>query len=218
MILQPAVSLTDYALALEGGVLAALLWRKPESALRQWFVLFFASIAIAAALGGTVHGFIPDEATFAYAALWRATLITIGVVALAAAMAGANSGWSRMLRKIVAVVVAMGFAIYCVAVLFFTQEYLVAIIVYLPATLFLLISFLAAYLRAAGQERGRILLGAVGMLLTFAAAGVQQSTASVAHLDHNAIYHLIQAGALLLIYIGATGVVRQRDEHSDTLR
>jgi Family of unknown function (DUF6962) len=208
MILEPAVSLTDYALALESAVLAALLWRKPPSAARNWFVAFFALIGIAAALGGTVHGFVANESTRTYAVLWRATLISIGGVALTAAMAAASSDWSRPVQRIVQSIAAAGFVVYSVAVLLFTQRYLAAIVVYLPATLFLLASFVAAYFRAAGHDRLRALSGASGMLLTLVAAGVQQSRIEIARLDHNALYHIIQAVALLLIYAGALGVVR----------
>lgn len=213
MILEPAVSITDYAIAVESGILATLTWRKPRHACRVWFEVFFASVGLAAALGGTVHGFVADQRTVANAVMWRATLIAIGVVALAAAMAGAGSGWGRIVRRSVAGIGVTGFAIYCVAVVFFTQEYLVAIVVYLPATMFLLISFVAACVRArtAWQQRIRLLSGAAGMLLTFIAAGVQQSDLEIRalYLDHNAIYHVIQAGALLLIYAGTAGVVRQ---------
>lgn len=213
MILEPAVALTDYTIAIESGLLAALLWRKQISVSHRWFVSFFAFIGLAAALGGTVHGFVPDETTVTHEVLWRATLITIGVVAFAAAMAAANSGWGRAVQRIVEMIAAIGFAIYCVAVLFFTQQYLAAIIVYLPATVFLLVSFIAAYFRAraTGRERTRMLIGAAGMLLTFVAAGAQQSRIEIARLDHNALYHVIQAVALALIYIGAIGVARRSD-------
>jgi len=205
MILDPAVSLTDYAIAVEGVILAALLLRAPKSAGRFWFVLFFTFIAIAALLGGTVHGFVPDEATHMYTILWGATLVSIGLVTVAAAMAAANSGWGSTVRRVVATITIIGFVAYCNELLFVGQEFRMAIVVYLPATVFLLISFIAAYFRV-GRAAGReptILVGAVGMLLTFAAAGVQQTSLAIGRLDHNAVYHVIQAVALVMIYFGA---------------
>lgn len=209
-MLDPVVSLTDYAIAVESGILAALVWRKSWGASRLWFALFFAFVGVAAALGGTVHGFVADESTTTYAVMWRATLISIGGASLAAAMGAAKSGWGRAVQRAVALITVGGLVIYCVAVAFFTRQYLAAIIVYLPATLFLLVSFVAAYfrVRTAERERKRTLAGAVGMLLTFVAAGVQQSRIEVAGLDHNALYHVIQAVALWLIYVGAVGVAR----------
>ena len=58
-ITDPAVTLTDYALAIECAAIVALLMRSEASdeTLRFWFILFFAAAALASLLGGTVHGF-----------------------------------------------------------------------------------------------------------------------------------------------------------------
>ena len=63
---QVDVALTDYALAVECAVLTLLVarMRTGASAFRWSFVLFFFSIALASATGGTVHGFFSDG-TFA---------------------------------------------------------------------------------------------------------------------------------------------------------
>ena len=209
-MLEPAVALTDYAITIESLFLAALLRRQDASAARRWFTVFFVFIGIAAALGGTVHGFVSDASTEAYAILWRATLISIGVVAVAAAMAAANSGWNRTVRDTVSGIVILGFVGYCTEVVLVSQEYRLAIIAYLPATVFLLISFLAAYFRASQHRPARMLLGAAGMVLTFVAAGVQQSRLRLAFLDHNALYHVVQAIALLSIYGGAVEIMRPK--------
>jgi uncharacterized protein YacL len=67
---------------------------------------------------------------------------------------------------------------------------------------FLLITFVMCYVRV---QAPRLLLGALGLLLTFVAAGVQQSSLQIAaiHLDHNALYHIVQAVAMVLLYLGA---------------
>jgi hypothetical protein len=73
---------------------------------------------------------------------------------------------------------------------------------YLPAALFLLAVFgLAAY-----RWRARsILIGTLGLAVTLLAAGVQQFriAAHPTHFDHNALYHVLQGGALFMIYRGA---------------
>jgi hypothetical protein len=215
---ETAVALTDYALTAENAVLAVLLWRataaqsrsqtlRPE-VVRQggWFTLFFAMISLSSALGGTFHGYIGDQTTLFAHVLWRGVMITVGLVALAAATA-AGCMWRESVRRVVAAVAVAGFVAYCVVVLFVSQEFRNAILVYLPATVFLLVSFIAGYLRTRASS---MLAGTVGMLLTFVAAGIQQSSAgiSVAHLDHNALYHALQAVALVLVFVGARASLR----------
>jgi hypothetical protein len=60
---QVDVSLTDYGLAAECLCFAYLMARirTRTSSLPAVFMLFFFSIAVAAAAGGTVHGFFLDE-------------------------------------------------------------------------------------------------------------------------------------------------------------
>lgn len=209
MLHEPAVALTDLGLAVEGVVMAWMLARSaPASSLRRWFVHFFISVAIAAALGGMVHGFVPDESTTAYAVLWRATLLSIGYTALAAAMAGAHLPGSAAVRKIVPALAVAGLATYALVVLFFSQEFRIAIFAYVPCTLFLLVAFVVMWARSRSRAG---LIGTAGMVLTFIAAGVQQSSVGLPalHLDHNAIYHIIQAGAFVLIFVAAKGLARQ---------
>lgn len=209
MLHEPAVALTDFGLAVEGIVLAWMLARSaPSSPLRCWFIHFFISVAIAAALGGTVHGFLPDESTAAYAVLWRATLLSIGYTALAAAMAAAHLLRSSAVKKAVQAVAVTGLVVYVVVVVFVSQEFRNAIFAYVPCTVFLLIAFVVVWSRSRSSAA---LVGTAGMLLTFVAAAVQQSSLAVPalHLDHNAIYHIIQAIAFILIFIAAKTLARQ---------
>src|SRR6266851_2358352 len=120
---EPDVTLTDYGIALECAILAGLLYRcrSGRGDLRRPFVLFFASSALGALAGGTVHGFFLDDRSLAGAALWRAALLALGVTAFA------------------------------VIVIAFDQRFLVAIANYAPAVAFLALSFLAAYRRYGGR-------------------------------------------------------------------
>ena len=89
---EPAVALTDFALAIECAVFVALLARGDASdkTLRLWFVVFFASAGLASVLGGSVHGFFPDKSSDSRQILWQATLLAILVTALAAWNIGAG--------------------------------------------------------------------------------------------------------------------------------
>jgi len=208
MLHEPAVALTDFGLAVEGIVLAWLLARSTSrSSLRCWFIHFFISVAIAAALGGTVHGFIPDESTTSYAVLWRATLLAIGYTALAAAMAGVQLLRSSTVKKVAQAAAIAGVALYATVVIFFSQDFRNAIFAYVPCTVFLLVAFVLVWSRSRSRAA---LTGIAGMLLTFVAAGVQQSSLALPalHLDHNAIYHIIQAVAFVLIFVAARAMAQ----------
>src|SRR5258707_8455873 len=83
---EPDVTLTDYGIALECAILAGLLYRcrSGRGDLRRPFVLFFASSALGALAGGTVHGFFLDDRSLAGAALWRAAPLAPRVTPLPA--------------------------------------------------------------------------------------------------------------------------------------
>lgn len=214
MIHEPAVALTDYAIAVESGVLSLLVLRRSSQGPRCWFALFFLFIAVAAAVGGTVHGFVPDESGMAFAILWRATLLSIGATATAGVLGAGYAGWSRAVQRVVSLMAVGGFVAYVLCVLFVSQKFVTTMYIYLPGSVFLFVTFIAVSCRAAVAEftRRKLRIGALGMLLTFVAAGVQQSTLAVGVLDHNAIYHVIQAVALVLIYVGVReSMARSKD-------
>lgn len=190
---EPAVTLTDFALAIECWVFAVLLLRGPAEPVRRWWSLFFATVGLAAFIGGLVHGFFPGDDT-----LWIATMLTLGVAGMAAWVLG-----SLLLAvpgiRVAAMVLLV---IYAAVVLFVRREFLIAILMYLPATLFLLVAMITVWMR----ERSRPLaVGIAGLVLTFVAAAVQQLKVAVhpVFFDHNALYHLIQFVALWMIFAAA---------------
>lgn len=196
--------MTDYLLALESALFTYLLGYRVEKKhpLRVWFALFFGSISVAGFTGGTVHGFFLDTGTVGYIILWPASLIAIGVTALAVWVIGARIYFSPKVAGWVSIVAATEFAGYCLVLLFVTQSFSIAIINYLPAVIFLTIVFSVIYSQA--RER-QVLIGLAGFLLTFIAAGVQQGGIALhpTYFNHNALYHLIQAVALFMIFWAA---------------
>ena len=211
MITEPDVTFADYALAIECALFSYLLYRRGdrEQPLRAWFALFFGSASVAALTGGTVHGFFLDVTTVGYAILWPATLLAIGLAALAAWGIGARIQFSEPLARWITLVAAVQFVVYGVVVFFVTQEFLAAVLDYLPAAVFLAMAFAAAYKR--GRERP-VLVGLAGLMLTFVAAGVQQGGLALhpLYFNHNALYHVIQAVALFMIFWGARYFVGTR--------
>ncbi len=211
-IAEPAVTLTDYGLTIECLILAFMLKRLKGTAtaneFRNWFIVFFCALGAAALLGGTSHGFIREKTSLLHTAVWNSTLIAIGTAGLAAWMIGGCLAASEKFKKWLTGVAVILFVINCAVVVFLVNTFLVAIIFYLPATLFLFIVFLWRFLK---RHSNYSLSGISGLLLTFVAAGIQQLRIAMHPIwfDHNALYHLIQAVALLLLFLAARGFIRK---------
>src|ERR1700731_5507454 len=88
---QPYVALTDYGLSLECIIFMFLLApvRFLQGA-RFWFFVFFSSLAAAALIGGTVHGFFEQPSFVGERILWPLTMICIGVTGLSGAQIAKN--------------------------------------------------------------------------------------------------------------------------------
>jgi hypothetical protein len=208
-LLEPDVALTDLVLAIECGVFTALLskYRTASAQLRLAFITFFAATGIAAFLGFIAHGFLPDEQAQLYRVVWRWTLIAIGVAALASWAIGALVLFSARAAERVTAVAALLFAGYVLFVLFVSQAFAVAVIHYLPAAAFLLIAFLYAYRR---RRSDSLEAGIAGVALALVAAAVQQGGIGLhpRYFNHNALYHLIQAVALFLLFWAGRGLLK----------
>ena len=209
-LLEPDVALSDFGLAIECACMAAWLqWRVPAGGpLRPWFVIFFAALGIGAVLGGITHGFLPDTQSTIYGVIWSATLLAIGVTALSGWAIGAHLLFSTRVAKGVLLLAGLSFAVYVATVLRLSQSFAVAIIYYMPAALFLFIAFVLTYRR---RRRNYLVAGIAGLALSFAAAAIQQTETGIAALglNHNTLYHLVQAAALLLIFLAAVGLTRE---------
>ena len=207
-MIEPGVALTDFALAIENALFAFVLSRVagPNAKLRLWFVVFFSAVALGALLGGIAHGFAPSIWIMDREITWTATMITIGLAGLGAWMTAAHLRGCEQARIGERIVGWGVFAAYVFVVLFVSQDFKYAIVAYLPATLFLLFSFYGWWRRS--RQRAA-LIGAVGVLLTFAAAGVQQSSQSLhpVYMNNNVIYHVIQAIALAMVFVSARTAV-----------
>ncbi len=208
-IAEPDVTLTDYGLALECALFAVLLARLRDGAdpARGWFLVFFAALSVAALAGGTSHGFFYDETTLTYQVVWKTTLLAIGVVALSAWMIGSRFEFAHSAGIVLRWTGAALFIGYCPVVLFVRDTFAVAIVHYLPAVFFLLYAFARSYRRS---RKPYLLNGLVGLSLTLVAAGIQQLGIPLhpVYFDHNALYHLAQAVALLILFLSARQIIR----------
>jgi hypothetical protein len=212
---EPDVTLTDYAIALLCAVLCTLArrWQPDAKGVRQWWMVLFGSIGVGALLGGTVHGFFNDPASTGQRILWPATLLALGVTSVAMWIIGARVQLREPVSTWVRRAAVAQFVVYAVIVLFVDSRFLVAIATYLPATVFLLAIMIAVRLRT---RAAHVAYGIVGLLLTFVAAAVQQLRVAIhpVYFNHNALYHVIQGAALILIFIGARWLTTAPDSRS----
>jgi hypothetical protein len=203
-VTEPDVTLTDYGLALECAVFALLVYRKAtaQPQLRTWFALFFASIGVAALAGGTVHGFFLESRTTGYRVLWPTAMIALGGAALSTWAIGARIQFSSRVARLITLGAILVYVVYCALVLFVTQSFALAVGHYLPGVCFLVVVCSLAYQRSRARPVG---LALFGLLLTLAASGLQQARLGFhpVYFNHNALYHVLEAVALYLIFCGA---------------
>jgi hypothetical protein len=207
--MEPDVALTDYGLAIECMVLAGLIYAygAQGNALRFRFIAFFIALGVAALIGGTFHGFFGNQSPLGLTVLWPATLVAIGMAALALWSIGATLIFSERVANWVLWGALFAFGVYVLLILFSSRAFWIAIINYIPAAIFLFVALLVMYSRNGMRY---LLVGVGGIVLTFIAATVQYTGISIhpRYFNHNALYHLIQAVALFLIYWTARVLVR----------
>jgi len=176
--------------------------RTGASLLSGAFVVFFFSIAMAAAAGGTVHGFFLDESSLGYRILWPFTLIVMGITAVPGVHIGTALHFSHSTAVFINRVALAVFVTYFAIVLFIRRDFLIAILDYLPALLFVGGAFLLAHLR---QKKPAFLIGFLGVCMMLFAAAAQQAKVGIdpRYFDHNALYHVLQAIALFMVFLAA---------------
>ena len=206
---EPAVTLTDYALAIECAVFVLALARlgARDRQLCLWFVVLFASIGAASLLGGTVHGFFLAASSPGRRILWPATLLAVLVTSLAAWTIGAILQLDERRAVIVRRLAIAQLVFFALIVLFVASKFYVGIIAYLPSTLFLLLALLTTYRH---RPDPAVRWGITGLALTLGAAAVQQLHIGIhpVYFDHNALYHVIQGAALWMIFLAARSICR----------
>lgn len=192
---EPATLGTDLLLAVLGGWLAWRLRRRMPAAnlAARWWSRTLTLTAVSAFIGGLYHGFAPNFPDALRATWWIVTLFTISLLAAAMAMSLLHElvpppGQRRWLVVIIFKLAAFGGAV-------FTHPHFVVVIIDYGLVLVL---WAVAALWSHRPWRGWILAG-VG--LSVAAAVVQQMRWGFSpRFNHNDVYHVIQACALIAFY------------------
>jgi len=186
------VTLTDFGLAaLCFGFAAVLVGGDGIGGL---FAGLYLALGVAALLGALSHGWMWDRSRGSGKALWLVTMLVIG---------GANLFLWLIAARIFALPAPWGaalafgqFAVYAALALFVTRSFLLSSGFSLPPTLALLAGFVAT----GGW------LGALGVVLALVGAGQQAAKIPGLGLTHNALYHVIQAVAFGLVFLGVPGL------------
>jgi hypothetical protein len=206
VIAEPDVTLTDFGLAVEAAVLAWLVGRRGiASPLRRSWVAFFTSVAAGASLGGVVHGFMTDPTSAGAVILWRATLLVLGVTAASAWAIGARVALGDAAARLVAGLAALAWLGYAAVVLLVSDRFAVAVVHDAPAALFLAAALAVAWRRRRSPALGT---GLLGMLVLAVGSWVQWRGIALhpVYFTHNALYHVIEAIALPMLFAAARGL------------
>lgn len=193
---DPDVVFTDLGLAALGGYLGWRLWR----AGRPGGVVLMLGLASAAFWGALFHALFPDKtATPAGFAVWLCVAFSIALVA--ESLLDVTLSLVQAPRNVRRAIVA-GYCVFFIAIVLFVDESFSTVVrLYAPALALGILTTAAVALR----ERSRSwALVALGLTLSAAAALLQQAGVAVhpVYFDHNAVYHVVQAGALVLLYLG----------------
>lgn len=200
---DPDVALTDLALALLGGYLGWRLWaasgRGPMA--RDGAIVLWA-LASAAFWGAVFHAFFPDGTRTSSGFLaWVPVVLSILVVASALLHLALRVSMPRLPRPARVAIVASYALAFGAVTLLVDASYGVIVRFYSPV----LVLFLVAAVIHAARTRARgWTLIAISFALSLVAAVLQQARVALdpEYFDHNALYHVLQGVALVLMYRG----------------
>lgn len=200
---NPDVTLTDLALAVEAAALARVLGREPSggSPPTRAFRSLFRSVSVAAAAGGIMHGYFPEDESRGHRLLWPLTLLSAGWSSTAAVRIAAHLRGKPEDSRLVSVGRAQ-YALYVPLVLLRYRRFSVVLLNSLPATSFLCIA-LAEYTAVRDRRAGG--LGLTAMALTGMGALVHRKriTFHPRLLTPDAAAHVLQGAGLFCLFLTA---------------
>ncbi|SRR5258706_8185280 len=187
---EPVTMLTDYALAGVTAWLAFRLYKKNASRSSRFWAVAFIALAIGAFLGGTYHG-------FGLAALWKPTVVIVGVASFGMLAGSATAVTTGLFRKSL-IWIALAKLAWFELWMLGHDEFIFVV----TDTASALLAVAALHLCALDRPASRWILGGVALSL---AAAVVQAMRLAPHpsFNHNDLYHVVQIAAMALFYRGA---------------
>ncbi len=195
--------ITDYALAGVTLVFAVLLVRvaRHQQQISVWlWAAAMVATALASLTGGTYHGFSSLLGDTGKAILWKGTVYSIGLVSFFMLAGTILASVRRAVGKWLLGAAVLQLGVYAVWMVTH-DDFRYVIYDYAPAMVAVLVlQGFAAHARRDPSARWII----AGVLLSFGAAGIQLSGFEIhEHFNHNDLYHIVQMGAVYLLYRGA---------------
>jgi hypothetical protein len=207
-ISEPMTLATDYLLGTLSELCGVFLLKRNMS-LRQesirWWALALIAAAIGSYVGGTYHGFQHALDPPVAAVLWKVTTISMGVASFLLLTAAISAAFTGQDRRWLVAGAALKLAIY-VGWMLGHDEFRYVIYDYGSTLAILLLLVVTERTRGVSGHRAYI---ALGIVVSIAAAGVQQSGIRLhQHFNHNDLMHVVQMGGVWLLYKGG---MRLRD-------
>ncbi|MFQ5652313.1 MAG: hypothetical protein ACE5IY_20480 [bacterium] len=201
-ITEPTTMVTDYLLAGLGIYFALRLWQTGKASghkgVKLWS-LAFTTLALAALLGGTSHGFKLYLTEPANQLLWKATVATIGLANFFLLSGTIVATFAHPVRRWLLVTAGVKLALF-VFWMAWHDEFIYVVLDYAPAMLAVAAMQIYAYVCRKAASAAWLI---AGVLLSFVAAGVQVSGFSLhPQFNHNDLYHVVQMGGLYLLFRG----------------
>jgi hypothetical protein len=200
---DPDVVLTDLGLALLGTYLGWRMWTAGGPAPhRTASVIVMLGLASAALFGAAFHAFFPaNTATRAGFIAWIPVALSILLVAATLLALSLQILAPRLPPAIRSAALVAYVVAFSAVVLLIDESFTTIVRFYAPAlALFLITSVVQAIrYRSAGWT-----LIAISFTISALAATLQQARVAIhpVYFDHNALYHVLQGIALLLLYLG----------------
>jgi len=199
-IVEPVTLATDYVLAALAVILAFRLYEpetKPRQVSRQLWAGSLGSLALAAFLGGSCHGFVQYMPGVLHQICWKGTLYSAGLSDLLMLGAVLFSTVSRSVRRWLIGAGVAKFLIYAVWMLSH-DEFRYLVLDYLSTMLLVLL----LQIRPGVVERAKSARNIqIAISVSIVAAAVQQSGVDLTPtLNHNTLYHIVEAIAICFFY------------------
>jgi hypothetical protein len=201
---DPDVVFTDLGLALLAGYLASRLWIVHRGGSTRTGAVLLAGLASAALWGAVFHAFFPDDtATRAGFIAWLPVAFSIVVAATAMLSLALDVLLPRLSPTIRRMILGLYAAAFAGVVVLVDESFGSIVRFYVPALVLLLIAAGRQAVAGGGGERGWTLITA-GLLVSVSAAVLQQAQVAIhpEYFDHNAVYHVVQAVAVVVLYRG----------------
>jgi uncharacterized protein DUF6962 len=193
---EPITAGTDYLLAAIAAYWALMLARRANRGEPiVFFAISFGATAFGALLGGLYHQFHGMLSPFAVEALWKSGVLCIGVASYCLGSSIAMAFVSPAMARLTRIILLLQLCAFIVGSML-TDEFWIVIADYGSVMLAILALCIVRWRHIAARWIG------TGVIVSFAAAGLQMGSFAAGPLNHNDLYHLVEIAGLFCLFQG----------------